>query len=85
MTEEKNHDSLDDSGSDNTSQNIDTQDRGPALSAEDQAKVDKYLSSGVNSVERPPFRPLRLMFFLWGVLLVLGIISYVIAHMSGLV
>jgi len=66
-------------------QNTDVEDKGPALSAEDQAKVDKYLSSGVNSVERPPFRPLRLMFFLWGVLLVLGIISYVIAHMSGLV
>ncbi len=31
------------------------------LSDEDQARVDTFLKQGVNSVERKPFRPFRLM------------------------
>jgi hypothetical protein len=31
------------------------------LYPEDQKRVDKFVSTGVNSVERKPFRPLRLL------------------------
>lgn len=34
------------------------------LYPEDQAKVDEFLSKGVNSVERKPFKPFKLLLFL---------------------
>ena len=34
------------------------------LYPEDQARVDEYLKSGYNNVERKPFRPLRLLLIL---------------------
>ena len=34
------------------------------LHPEDQARVDEFVSRGVNSVERKPFRPLRLLLML---------------------
>ncbi|MCV6621385.1 MAG: DUF3094 domain-containing protein [Cellvibrionaceae bacterium] len=57
----------------------------PKLSPEDQAKVDKFVSSGVNSVEREPFKPLRLLAMVILVLTVLSGISYWIAIDAGLV
>ncbi|MFT5578859.1 MAG: hypothetical protein ACI9WS_001614 [Paraglaciecola psychrophila] len=54
------------------------------LYPEDQAKVDAFLSTGVNSVERKPFRPLRLL----GVLLLavtgLSILSLLLPRLAGL-
>lgn len=57
----------------------------PKLSPEDQAKVDKFVSSGVNSVERKPFRPLYLLGMVVVVLTVLSGVSYWIAMDAGLV
>ncbi len=34
------------------------------LSAEDQRRVDEFLQTGVNAVERKPFRPMRLLLIL---------------------
>jgi hypothetical protein len=55
----------------------------PRLYPEDQAKVDKFVSSGVNAVERKPFRPLRLLLFL--VIVVSGLtgISLLLARTAG--
>jgi hypothetical protein len=53
------------------------------LYPEDQAKVDEFISKGVNSVERKPFRPMRLMLLLMGVVLGLSILSQLIARWAG--
>lgn len=53
------------------------------LSEEDQARVDAYLKSGYNSVERKPFKPLRMMFFLAIVVTLLTLLSLWIAHSAG--
>lgn len=55
------------------------------LSPEDQAKVDEFISSGYNSVERRPFRPFRLLLVLWVVVSLLGIVAWVYAKYLGLV
>ncbi|MFA7555371.1 MAG: DUF3094 family protein [Spongiibacteraceae bacterium] len=54
------------------------------LYPEDQANVDEFLSKGVNSVERKPFKPLRLLVIL--VLFVSGLsaFSVMIARMAGI-
>ncbi|MBB6521104.1 DUF3094 family protein [Pseudoteredinibacter isoporae] len=57
----------------------------PKLSPEDQAKVDKFVSTGVNSVERKPFRPLYLLVMVIIVLTILSGVSYWIAMDAGLV
>jgi hypothetical protein len=53
------------------------------LYPEDQAKVDKFVSSGINAVERKPFRPLRLLLFLIAVVMGLSILSQFLAHWAG--
>ena len=55
----------------------------PRLTPEDQAKVDDFVSKGVNAVERKPFRPLRLLLFL--VIVVSGLtgLSLLLAELSG--
>lgn len=55
----------------------------PRLSPEDQARVDKFTSSGVNSVERKPFRPIRLMLFLVLVVSGLSLVSILLSRMAG--
>ncbi|WP_101758315.1 DUF3094 family protein [Oceanicoccus sp. KOV_DT_Chl] len=54
------------------------------LYPEDQAKVDEFLSKGVNSVERKPFRPLRLLVILLVIVTGLSIFSIALARMSGI-
>jgi len=54
-----------------------------SLYPEDQAKVDAFLKRGVNSVERKPFRPLRLMLVLIGVVLTLSFFAQFLARMAG--
>ena len=55
----------------------------PRLHPEDQAKVDEFVSSGINSVERKPFRPFRLLLFLVIVVSCLSGLSLLLARVSG--
>ena len=55
----------------------------PRLSPEDQARVDKFVSSGVNSVERKPFRPIRLLLLLIVVVSGLSVLSTALARWAG--
>ena len=55
------------------------------LSPEDQAKVDRFLSPGVNQTERKPFRLWRLFAMLWVVLVVMSLLSYWVAKEHGVV
>lgn len=55
------------------------------LSAEDQARVDRVISRGVNSVERRPFRGWLLLGIILVVLTGLSIFSWVLARMHGVV
>jgi hypothetical protein len=56
----------------------------PRLYPEDQAKVDEFCSRGVNSVERKPFKPFRMMLLLIGVTVVFSVLSQMIAKWSGI-
>ena len=56
----------------------------PRLHPEDQAKVDEFCSRGVNSVERKPFKPFRMMLLLIGVTVVFSVLSQMIAKWSGI-
>ena len=69
-----------------TEENPDKQDRSyqNRLYPEDQDKVDQFVKRGVNSVERKPFRPLRLLFILIGVVMGLSILSQFLARWAGI-
>jgi hypothetical protein len=54
------------------------------LYPEDQARVDEFIRRGVNSVERKPFRPLRLFIMLIVVVMTLSIFSQLLAHWWGI-
>ena len=53
------------------------------LHPEDQARVDEFIKRGVNSVERKPFRPLRLLLILIGIVMGLSIFSQFLARWAG--
>jgi hypothetical protein len=53
------------------------------LYPEDQAKVDAFTSTGVNSVKRKPFRPGRLVAILIFIVLGLSIFSQFLARWAG--
>tara|TARA_B100001057_G_scaffold162302_1_gene162960 strand:+ start:217 stop:402 length:186 start_codon:yes stop_codon:yes gene_type:complete len=53
------------------------------LTEEDQERVNSYLKSGFNSVERSPFRPLRLLVLVWVVVAILGFVSWYIGKQAG--
>lgn len=55
------------------------------LSDEDQLRVDSVINSGVNGVERSGFKPWRLLFFIWLVLLAMGAVSWLIGSDAGLI
>ncbi len=55
------------------------------LYPEDQKNVDEYLQNNVNSVKREPFRPWLLLGIIFGVLILLTVISYVVALSHGIV
>ncbi len=55
----------------------------PRLSPEDQARVDKFVSTGINSVERKPFRPFRLFLILVALVSSLSVLSVFLARMAG--
>lgn len=54
------------------------------LYPEDQAKVDEFCSRGVNSIERKPFKPFRMMLLLIGVTIAFSVLSQMIAKWSGI-
>lgn len=56
----------------------------PRLYPEDQAKVDAFISTGVNSVERKPFKPLRLIVLLVVSVTAFSLLSQVIARWAGI-
>ncbi len=53
------------------------------LYPEDQARVDEFLKRGVNSVERKPFKPFRMILLLIAVVTFFSILSQLIASWSG--
>jgi hypothetical protein len=53
------------------------------LYPEDQARVDAFISRGVNSVERKPFRPFVLLAVLLVVVTGLSAVSLLLARLSG--
>ncbi|MDQ2076319.1 DUF3094 family protein [Marinimicrobium sp. ABcell2] len=55
------------------------------LSPEDQARVDEFVSTGVNSVERKPFRGWMLLGVIVVVLTALSLLSLVLARFEGAV
>ena len=54
-----------------------------ALYPEDQKKVDEFISRGVNSVERKPFRPGLMVVMLITVVTLLSILSQFLARYAG--
>lgn len=54
-----------------------------SLSPEDQEKVDEFVRRGVNSVERKPFKPVRMMILLILVVTSLSILSQFLARFAG--
>ena len=54
------------------------------LYPEDQAKVDTFLKSGVNSVERKPFRPIIMILLLIVVVTGFSLLSQGIALWAGI-
>ncbi len=48
------------------------------LSSEDQEKVNRFISSGINATERSSFKPLKLMLWLAVTIILLGIFSRVV-------
>ena len=53
------------------------------LSQEDLERVRSVTSSGYNTTERQPFRPLRLLAVLWVVVSILGGVSWYIGKNTG--
>ena len=53
------------------------------LSEEDLERVRSVTSSGYNTTERQPFRPLRLLAVLWVVVSILGGVSWFIGKNTG--
>ncbi len=54
-----------------------------SLYPEDQEKVDAFLKRGVNSVDRKPFRPGRMIVMLIAVVTILSIFSQWLARWAG--
>lgn len=54
-----------------------------SLSEEDQALVDKFVSTGINSVERNPFHPFRLLFILAAIVTGFSLFSLYLARSYG--
>lgn len=55
-----------------------------SLHPEDQKKVDEFVSRGINSVPRKPFRPGRLLLLLIVVVTTLSLLSQFLARWAGI-
>ena len=63
--------------------NENPEDDDPVLSEEDQARVDQFIRTGVNSTEKKPFRPILLVVLLIAVVTGFSLLSQVLARMAG--
>jgi hypothetical protein len=54
------------------------------LNPEDQARVDEYLRTGYNDVERKPVRPLYMMILLITVTISFSGLAVFVAHQAGI-
>ena len=63
--------------------NENLEDDHPVLSEEDQARVDHFISSGVNATEKKPFRPVLLILLLVVVVTGFSLLSQILARMAG--
>jgi len=52
------------------------------LSEEDQAKVDAYLERGYNTTKRKPFRGIKLLVTLYGIVILLSLMSIWLASFA---
>ena len=57
----------------------------PELYPEDQAKVDAYLTTNVNTVDRRPFKPLKLLLVIIIFLVIMTAIAFFVAQNHGVV
>ena len=48
------------------------------LNPDDQAKVDAFLTQGINATERSRFKPFKLMLWLAAIIVILGVLSRVL-------
>jgi len=55
-----------------------------SLYPEDQKKVDEFIQRGINSVERKPFRPGRLVIMLIVVVTLLSVFSQLLVRWAGI-
>ena len=55
----------------------------PVLSPEDQARVDQFISTGVNATDKRPFRPILLVALLIAVVTGFSLLSQLLAQMAG--
>ncbi|MAH73434.1 MAG: dethiobiotin synthetase [Cellvibrionales bacterium TMED49] len=55
----------------------------PKLSQEDLERVQQFISTGYNTIERKPFRGFLLFLVTWSIVAVLGIVSYLIGKWVG--
>ena len=55
-----------------------------SLYPEDQERVDEFVKRGINSVQRKPFRPLRLLLMLIVVVTALSVLSQFLARWAGI-
>lgn len=55
----------------------------PVLSPEDQARVDQFISTGVNATDKRPFRPILLVALLISVVTGFSLLSQLLARMAG--
>ncbi len=57
----------------------------PELYPEDQEKVDAFLSTKINAVERASFKPLRLLLVIGTLLGLITLVSYYVAIKHGVI
>ncbi|MCD9458135.1 DUF3094 family protein [Marinibactrum halimedae] len=57
----------------------------PLLNSNDQRNVDKYVSSGINAVERKPFRPWLLLGVILLTMLLFSALAWWIGWFAGVV
>lgn len=55
----------------------------PVLTPEDQARVDRFVSTGVNATDKKPFRPILLVILLVSVVTGFSLLSQLLAKTAG--
>jgi hypothetical protein len=55
----------------------------PVLTQEDQARVDRFVSTGVNATDKKPFRPILLVILLVSVVTGFSLLSQLLAKTAG--